>query len=369
VSELTYTGRDGIPIEPLYTEPVDIDVPAREGPWQVRAVVHTPKEAEEAIALGADSLWWFGGEAPGGWPVPVVDDATPVASTLTSHLDGATEVEELAVLHRHGQLPDTGLNEVRTAMGRDVFKGIAKLRAIRILWRDVRGRDPFIHAVGSHRSLTRYDAHTNILRQTTQAFAAALGGADAISLWPFHGAAARQRRLARRLAITTQLVLREEAMLASIADPAKGSYYLDWLTREFVERARRPVQPGPEVYEPILGVTEYPLADDAPLPGKSAQKDASEWEAMRDEPAGRIYLCKLGSPREHGEESSFARSLFVTGGFEVVEGEGPEGFFSSGADIACVVGPGDVRIEGARRVIRNLDPNMDKLAFLKELRG
>ena len=369
MSELTYTGRDGIPIEPLYTEPVDVEVPAREGPWQVRAIVHSPEEAEEAIALGADSLWWFGGEAPAGMPIPVVDDATPVASTLASHLDGAAEVEELAVLYRYGRLPDTGINEIRTTIGRDVFKGIAKLRSIRILWREVRGRDPFIHAVGSFRSLTRYDAHTNILRQTTQAFAAALGGADAISLWPFDGAGTRQSRLARRLAMTTQLVLREEAMLDAMADPARGSYYLDWLTKEFVERAKRPPQPGPEAYEPIVGVTEFPLADDTPLPGKSAQRDASEWEAMRDDPAGRIYLCKLGSLREHGEEASFARNLFLAGGFDVVEGEGPEGFLSSGADIACVVGPGDVKIEGARRVLRELDPNMDKLAFLKELRG
>jgi hypothetical protein len=53
----------------------------------------------------------------------------------------------------------------------------------------------------------------------------------------------------------------------------------------------------------------------------------------------------------------------------VIEGDGPDGFAESGATIACIVGPGEVEIPGAKRVLRDLDPELDKLAFLKELRG
>jgi len=379
--DLTYTGSDGIPIAPLYTEPVEIDVPKRAGPWQIRPIVNSVEEAEEAIALGADSLFWYGGhDAPGGLGAPVVDKRTPVADSTGVHGIGGTDLDELACLHCW--IKETEVEEVRIAIGRDVFKGIAKLRALRVLWKERTGRNPFIHAVGSFRSLTRYDAHTNILRQTTQAFAAAVGGADAISLWPFDTAGAEHGRLARRLAITTQLVLREEAMLDAIADPAGGSYYLDWLTREMVERTRRTTRKEyvarmtsiERSTEPILGVTEFPLAGETPLPaivveGTELPFESARYEALRDEPAGPIYLCKLGTPREHGKEAAFARSLFITGGFTVVEGEGPGGFAESGAEIACVVGPGDVEIPGATRIVRDLDPAMDKLAFLKELRG
>jgi len=379
VSELTFTGRDGIPIEPLYTRPVKIEVPARAGPWQVRPVVSSAEEAQEAIAGGADSLWWYRSEdAPNDLGCPVVDNRTPVASSWGAHLNGATELDELAYLYTG----ETDVREVRTAVGRDVFKGIAKLRALRVLWLERTGQNPFIHAVGSFRSLTRYDAHTNILRQTTQAFAAATGGADAITLWPFDQAGAELGALARRVALNTQLILRCEAGLDEIAEPAKGSFYLDWLTHEMVERTKRTTRKElmarlrlrTDPHEPIVGVTEFPSADEEPLPaieieGATLPSDSAAFETLRDNPAGPIYLCKLGTLRENREAAAFARNLFITGGYEVVEGDGPDGFALSGAEIACIVGPGDVEIPGAKRVLRNLDPKLDKRAFLTEMRA
>ena len=86
---------------------------------------------------------------------------------------------------------------------------------------------------------------------------------------------------------------------------------------------------------------------------------------MRDNPAGNLFLCKLGTPKDHGTAATFARNLFVSGGYTVIEG-GPDKF--DGSAIACVVGPGDADLPAAR-VLRDLDPKMDRLAFLQELRA
>jgi methylmalonyl-CoA mutase len=342
VSDLTYTGRDGIPIEPLYTEPVEIDVPARAGPWQIRPQVHDTEQARAELEGGADSLWYVGEGTLDGFACPVVDASTRIAT-----------FEELRDC-------DTDVDELRITVGRDVFKSIARIRAARVIWMERTGENPFIHAVGDFDTLTRYDPWTNILRQTTQAFASAVGGADAITVWGYDCAGSEPSDLGRRIARNTQLILRCESGLDEIADPAKGSYYLDWLTREFT----RPPRTGPAVCEPVVGVTEFPLSGETPLPGEPR----SEYEALRDNPAGPLYLCKLGSLREHRDQAAFARNLFVAGGFDVVEGEGPDGFAASGAKIACIVGPGEVEIPGAARVLRDLDPDMDRLAFLKGLR-
>jgi hypothetical protein len=252
-------------------------------------------------------------------------------------------------------------DEVRVELDRDVFYSIAKLRAVRVLWNRKFGENPFMHAVGSERTLTRVDPWVNMMRQTTQAFAAVCGGADAITIFPYDEAGAEHSALGRRTARNTLLVLRHESQITG--DPAVGSYYIDWLTKHLVDG-------GNFEQESLLkftGVSEFPMAGESPL-GKNQQAgtcDADAWEQMRDNPAGNIYLCKLGSPKEHGVAATFARNLFVAGGFTVVEG-GPEEF--DGCAIACIVGPGDVELSAAR-VLRELDPKMDRLTFLQELRS
>ena len=364
-------GPSGIPIQPVYAEPVEIDVPAREGPWQIRPAVSTREQADDAIAGGADSLWWVGGPAPDDLGVPVVDESTPACVIGNASYGSDNAVHDLTDARLWLDEPSEA-SEVRIAVGRDVFHSIAKLRALRVIWHEKTGKAPFIHAVGSYYTFTRYDATVNILRQTTQAFAAAIGGADAITVYGYDWASGQQAELARRIARNTQLILRDEAQLHAFADAMRGSYYVDWLTREMVNRSRFPVELERNERETIVGVTDFPLGGEQPLPNlapRAPARAASPYERFRDEPAGPIYLCKLGSLREHGKAAAFARSLFVTGGFAVIEGDGPDGFAESGATIACIVGPGEVEIPGAKRVLRDLDPELDKLAFLKELRG
>jgi methylmalonyl-CoA mutase len=67
-----------------------------------------------------------------------------------------------------------------------------------------------------------YDRYTNLLRVTTEAMSAVIGGCDTLSVEPF-GFTPHQ-------ALSVQRVLREEAHLDAVADPAGGSYYVESLT-------------------------------------------------------------------------------------------------------------------------------------------
>ena len=130
------------------------------------------------------------------------------------------------------------------AAGSNYFMEIAKFRAARYLWTKVLEAwsvDPgiagrmFIHAVTSQWNKTIYDPHVNMLRATSEAMAAILGGADSLAVAPFDqvftdGGTPFSVRIARN----TQLVIREEAYFDKVADPAAGSYYIESLTASLI---------------------------------------------------------------------------------------------------------------------------------------
>lgn len=126
----------------------------------------------------------------------------------------------------------------RLPLERDFFGGVVKLRAARLVWSVLAsacGMDaippPFLHALGSRRTLTRRDPHTNLVRATVQAAAAAVGGADAISLPVFDAADGAGSAFGRRLACKLPLVVEHEARLLAVADPAGGSVHVEERTR------------------------------------------------------------------------------------------------------------------------------------------
>jgi methylmalonyl-CoA mutase len=83
--------------------------------------------------------------------------------------------------------------------------------------------------------MSRLDPRMNVLRATSAAFAAAVGGADSITVLPFDidGADAGARRLARN----TQSILIEEAHIDRVADPAAGSGLVEAMTVSLAEAA------------------------------------------------------------------------------------------------------------------------------------
>ncbi len=90
----------------------------------------------------------------------------------------------------------------------------------------------------SGRMVSALDPFVNILRCTTAAFAAAVAGADGITVLPFdEPATGSPAPLGRRMARNTQLLLMEEASLHRVADPAGGSWYVESLTEQIAQAA------------------------------------------------------------------------------------------------------------------------------------
>jgi methylmalonyl-CoA mutase len=180
------------------------------------------------------------------------------------------------------------------------FNGIAKLRALRLLWGKLTAAcgvemAATIEARSSARMLSTLDPWVNLLRLTAAGFAAGVGGADAVVLAPFTEPLGRPTDFARRQARNTQLVLMEEANLGRVADPAAGAWYLETLTdqiartgwaafqatetaggviaalqlgqiQDAVAQVRRQRQQDTATRKTgLIGVTDFPILEDQPV--------------------------------------------------------------------------------------------------------
>jgi methylmalonyl-CoA mutase len=147
------------------------------------------------------------------------------------------------------------------AVDQEYFDGLAKVRALRVMWRSISKAfgvevPATIEARSSRRMLAARDPWPNLLRLTAAGFAGAVGGADAVVLDGFTRAEGVPDGFARRQARNTQLVLMEEANLGRVDDPAAGSWYLDQRTRELAEAGWeefRIVEAEGGVVEALLG--------------------------------------------------------------------------------------------------------------------
>jgi len=118
---------------------------------------------------------------------------------------------------------------------------IAKLRALRYMLRrvsktfDIRDRAPFIHGISSLAYQAGQTDYTNLVRATSQAMSAVIGGCDAITVLPFDNAP--DNTLATRLASHVSAILEHESLFAKVADPAAGSYLLEDMTCQLITEA------------------------------------------------------------------------------------------------------------------------------------
>ncbi len=159
----------------------------------------------------------------------------------------AAAIDFMAEMQQHGLSADRVANSISFsfAIGASFFIQIAKFRAFRMLWSQVvesfgGSRDRAkarIHASTSNWNKTIFDPHVNVLRATTEAMSAVIGGADSISIVPFDACHKTPDAASQRLARNTQLILRHEAQLARVADPGGGSYFLEVITDSVAHRS------------------------------------------------------------------------------------------------------------------------------------
>jgi methylmalonyl-CoA mutase len=174
--------------------------------------------------------------------VPYHDAGASPAVEIAAAL--ATAVAYVRAAVREGVPVDVACARLvlRLAVDSDVFVSIAKLRAARWLWRGVARRfgataAPRVVVRTAFRNRTRVDPRINLLRSTLEAFAGASGGADEIIVGAFDEAIGRSRPDARRWALCTQHILRDESHLAAVDDPAAGSGYIEAVTAQLAEQA------------------------------------------------------------------------------------------------------------------------------------
>lgn len=172
------------------------------------------------------------------------------------HNAGATATQELGYviatlvcyveeMKARGLSPESVLPHIRIrlAIGSDYFMEIAKIRATRWLWSKVaaaygvENAPVHIHASTSRWNKTTYDAHTNMLRVTSEAFAAVVGGVDSLHIGPYDEISGKTDEFSRRIARNIHTILREECGLDRVIDPAGGSTYIEWLTDQIAAKS------------------------------------------------------------------------------------------------------------------------------------
>ena len=353
-----------------------------------------PYYRQEALAGLADQLR----TAPGRYPFvrgpgkswQIAQEAKPGPKAVRAdllHEAGAHAIQELgygiaAGVERLAALTatlpvDTVAPQIEFvfAVGPSYFVEIAKLRAARILWaqavsafgpRDDGACRMRLHVRTPRRNKSAYDRFTNLLRVTTEAFSAVVGGCGQLTVEPFAFDA--------HLALNVQRILQEESHLDAVADPAGGSYYLEALTdslarqawkllqqteseggyakalasgsigkalaesrdaRERAYSARRRALVGVNNYPNVEEKTpeaEFPPAEPAgPLP---RVRVAEPFENIRRRTtqharaAGRypkVLLLKRGDVKMKGARANFCFNFFGCAGFDIVQAEEYQG--------------------------------------------
>jgi methylmalonyl-CoA mutase len=355
--------------------------------------------------------------------------AAVVVDASAVHDRGASEAQELGwsvfaavrvlrVLESTAIAVDEAapLVEFRYAATDEQFLTIAKLRAARLLWTRVlelsggRATPQRQHAVTSRPMMSRYDPWVNMLRTTVAAFAATVGGADAVTVQPFDRPLGRPDAFGRRIARNQMALLLSESHVGTVTDPAGGAWAVEKLTHDLADKGwevLRDLEGGASLEEavaatvaerdrqvatrrrPLTGVTEFPNLAET-LPERDGEPDDVRrhgwaFEALRDEPAGTpVFLATLGSVAAHTARATFAANLLAAGGIAVEVGE------YDGQPVVCVVGTDAaydesgaetataLRQAGARRVIVAGRPRdwaddscamgVDALAFLTRTR-
>lgn len=134
----------------------------------------------------------------------------------------------------------------RFGTGSAFFPEIAKFRAFRLLWAQILNAyennlagqyQTFVHGRNLLWNKTASDAFNNMIRSTTEAMAAAIGGCDFITVERFDSNWRPPSPFASRIARNIQLILQHESYLHKVADAGAGSYYVEKLTDEIATKS------------------------------------------------------------------------------------------------------------------------------------
>ena len=183
------------------------------------------------------------------------------------------------------------------AQGKNMFMEIAKMRAARVIWAKLVGqlnpKNPKSLALRTHSqtsgwSLTEQDPFNNVMRTCVEAMAAAFGHTQSLHTNSLDEAIALPTDFSARIARNTQLYLQEETGICRVVDPWAGSYYVEALTKDLLEKAWARIQ---EV-EALGGMTK---AINEGLPKMRIEEAAARRQAQID--SGRETIVGVNKYR------------------------------------------------------------------------
>ncbi len=127
------------------------------------------------------------------------------------------------------------------AVGSNYFFEIAKIRALRWLWKTITDFYELeipciIMAKPTRRNKTIYDFNVNMLRTTSECMSAILGGADMVFNFQYDAIYHKDNEFAERIALNQLLILKEESYFDKVDNPVTGSYYVESLTKQLAEK-------------------------------------------------------------------------------------------------------------------------------------
>ncbi|MBO8176720.1 MAG: methylmalonyl-CoA mutase [Bacillus sp. (in: Bacteria)] len=170
------------------------------------------------------------------------------------------------------------------AIGMNYFMEVAKMRAARVIWakmmKSFNPKNPKSLALRTHSqtsgwSLTEQDPFNNVVRTCIEAMAAALGHTQSLHTNALDEAIALPTDFSARIARNTQLYLQDETKITQVIDPWAGSYYVEALTNELMERAWKHI----EEIEELGGMAK---AIDTGLPKMRIEEAAARRQALID---------------------------------------------------------------------------------------
>ena len=398
--------------------PVHLDAGAVVGPLGRALLDYATERGVTGERLGGSltadpcAAWVAGGGLPGGWDAALdalaswTETAAKAAPALrTIGVDarlwaeaGGTAVHELACalaatadylrgLGARGAALAVSVPRLRVtfAAGPQFLMETAKFRA----WRPLLARlvvalggdaalagCAAVHAVTAGWNKSRLDPHVNLLRVTTEAFAAALGGVDSLHVAPYDAVfgATDGDGMARRIARNVHALLAEEFGATFPIDPTGGSWCIESLTDELARAAWKQFQDferqggfaaalragapqalvaaaakekadavGARRYG-LVGVNVFPKPREVTLPGRVAPppgsgegateepivavrafRAAAGFECLRDAAAAAVaagsapkaFLAKIGPVSQHKARADFVTGFLLPGGFEL----------------------------------------------------
>ncbi len=182
------------------------------------------------------------------------------------------------------------------------FMEIAKMRAARVLWAKIikqfNPKNPKSLALRTHSqtsgwSLTEQDQFNNVARTCIEAMAAALGHTQSLHTNALDEAIALPTDFSARIARNTQIYLQEETGICNVIDPWGGSYYVEMLTKQLMDKAWGHIQ---EI-ESLGGMAK---AIESGIPKMRIEEAAARRQARID--SGREVIIGVNRYRLEKEE-------------------------------------------------------------------